>query len=114
MEIEIGEYVRTDTGIIDKIINIQKFENGEVWLLGNNIYILFDNTIKYSKRILDLIEEDDYVNYGIVSEVIKDKNNKTKYIIVTCKTYEEQCFEEQIERIVTKEQFKNIEYKVEE
>lgn len=124
MEIEVGEYVRTNSGIIRKVIDIQPqavivdkdyliLDKKEEYGILETIVIEKDEVTKHSKNILDLIEEWDYVNNGIVDEICKDdKTGETKSILVTNKSYNEICFEEQIHNVVTKQQFSNIEYKV--
>ncbi len=111
MEIEVGEYVRNKEGKIIKatwvgqaIVTNDKYTMSK---LGGEI-------TKHSKNIIDLIEEGDYVNGEYVAVIEKDKNGNITDI----------CYEEEnegqlysigdIETVVTKEQFAQMEYKVEE
>ena len=104
MEIEVGEYIRTADGEIHKIKSIEEnfieFENGYGISAREKDYIL-----KHSKNIIDLIEEGDYVNGELVTFV-----QSCNEVIST----EEHCRieNEDIKSIVTKEQFKNIEYRL--
>ena len=120
MEISVGEYVRTDKGNIAKIkeVRLGKHKSLDEFI---NIYIL-DNEewttdkyiLKHSKNIIDLIEEGDYVNGSKVIDIAQGKT-KAAYI-----ESQEQKFalipivEKQIKSIVTKEQIKQIEYRIKE
>lgn len=115
-EIEIGEYVRTKAGNIDKIKSIKQneilFENSIIKYTEENIKNM---VVKHSKDILDLIE---------VGDVLKIKeDNSICYIGLekdeTTLTYQEIIDEIKNNKIkllaiVTKEQFRSIEYKIEE
>ena len=141
MKLEVGMYVRTEYGI-SKIVNIFfektstfiETDNG----LGNcnmstrgklhkGIYILeedyktfIDNNVK--SAIIDLIKVGDYVNgYKIYSIYDDDKyvneyNLKHKKCLgknIYDEDYQEYLiYEEDIETIVTKEQFEAMQYKV--
>lgn len=128
MEIEVGEYGRTNKG---KIFIFAWLENSDgkrytnKVLLGNgkifeNKFYYFDDgeeIVKHSKNIIDVIEIGDYVNgYKVISvyyDVIDDKtecieldlNNNYQYNFISAR---------QIKTIITKEQIQSIEYKVEE
>lgn len=112
---EAGDYVRTKGGKIYKITDLKKYyENSKLIIEKQLVYI--DNKcsgynyeqfseliIKNSSNIIDLIEVGDYVNgYEVTS---KDKflgfGNHDWYMT-----------NDEIKSIVTKEQFKNIEYEV--
>lgn len=67
-KIEIGEYVRTKDGIIDKV---ERFSVGCcVWYCENGMCIdecncigtHLEEIVKHSKQLIDLIEVGDYVN----------------------------------------------------
>ena len=114
--IEVGEYVRTDNGI-DKFLYKTKYDNGvnkyvfeKTWMSNPEYYIL-----KHSKNIIDLIEVGDYVNGQKVIEVDNCKG-AMREVYVEGQNSEEDCglYFEQIETVVTKEQFKNIEYRLED
>ena len=115
----IGDYVRTEDGIkkVLKYTYNKKYENGHCVLFDNNDYgILFTdeevNKMKPSPNIIDLIEVGDYVNGHLVFDIaqapkkavyIEDNTNKMAHIPHTNKD---------IKSIVTKEQFKSMEYKL--
>ena len=64
--------------------------------------------LKHSKNIIDLIEEGDYVNGYRVDEVRISSFNSMLF----CNDYHIEIQEYQIKSIVTKEQFKSVEYEV--
>ncbi len=131
-EIEIGEYVRTNKDNIGKVIRI--FDGHctakyHIEFQGNvkvkRQYLSTKTIVKHSKNIIDLTTRDDYVNGKKVIDILTNKINGTKLIIAgdldyKCKTAQEYIETEgisilgndDIKSIVTKEQFKNIEYKV--
>lgn len=118
-EIEVGEYVRTKYGYIAKITEIDKY----IWFnekvnkeSGMAVYELskleFKNlVVKHSLNIIDLIEEGDYVNGYYVERVWEQVNYRMAIDLrgSTLGLNDENC----IKSIVTKESFKNAEYRVE-
>ena len=131
-EIEVGEYVRTNNGILGKLLRIEKddvdtslkwyvlyapnsdsFPRGVVYT--NKPYI-----VKHSKNIIDLIEVEDYVNGMLVTTIINmDENcNYTSIRIILCNRDADctlpplKIYEKDIKSIVTKEQFKNVKFEV--
>ena len=123
MEIEVGEYGRTNKG---KIFIFAWLENSDgkrytnKVLLGNgkifeNKFYYFDDgeeIVKHSKNIIDLIELGDYVNGEQVSNV--DKIDNINFIEWTDgDMYKTEIENDKfIETIVTKEMMESISYKV--
>lgn len=115
-EIEIGECVRTKTGIIDKVDRIVGMIENTVHL-ENSIWIDINDIVKHSKNIIDLIEEGDFVNGNYVVQVSKEFN----CVFIETKYYDELREEEKhnfikeqnIETILTNEMYENNCYKVE-
>ena len=115
-KIEVNEYVRFNNGEIGKVIDIKENPSRIVYSEYGEIGLISD-IVKHSKQLIDLIEKDDYVNgYKVISvdyNVIDDKtecieldlNNNYQYNFISAR---------QIKTIITKEQMKSIEYKVEE
>ena len=123
---KVGDYVRTDTGIIEKLEGIHKQNETNDTIIklnkmggGRYAHILdinsefaeeFDkdfsrgNIIKSSPNIIDLIEVGDYVNGVIVTQSYIDN---IKHIAPEIK---ENNYG--IKSIVTKEQFESIKYEV--
>lgn len=122
MEIEVGEYVRLARNQgINKIIEIEddtKYvldemivdEYGDMaWYIDKNK--LKDEVIKYSKNLIDLIEVGDYVNGFEVADFYLDVKTKER---TYCSTVIGNFSNKEIKSIVTKEQFKSVEYRLEE
>lgn len=124
MEIEVGEYGRTNLGKIIKFAWLESIEGerykNKVILIKNNkivneLYYFSKNEkiVKHSKNIIKLIEKDDYINGEKVIDIFNPKFlslGELPYIMTENNKYEEQ----DIETILTKEQIASIEYKVEE
>lgn len=107
-EIEVGEYVRTKNGIIDKV---ERFSVGCcVWHCENGMCIdecncigtHLEDIVKHSKQLIDLIEVGDYVN----GELITDKWD------TRISSIRSNFSEEDIKTILTKEQYLANCYKV--
>ena len=122
---KVGDYVRTKYGNIFKIIGGNEdnweididysiLENSEdAWLElfrcnDNNCFFTDMNILKSSPNIIDLIEVGDYVNGFKV--VWKDKNE----FCVNAYNEDEKIInkEQKIKSIVTKEEFKAMEYRI--
>ena len=132
MKINVGDYVRTRKGI-DKIIRFVGQQDGiniyEVTKNGTYLpsdcfrYFIFENDIiKSSSNIIDLIEVGDYVNgdrvVALKGDIEKNKINNEDDIIYTeyINDYDEWCGyeKEDIKSIVTKDQFSQMEYRINE
>jgi len=128
MELEIGMYVRTKTGLIAKYIDINHGYNWHVFDGRIQWYyeyyrdeIDFDSweefikekVVKVSHNIIEVIEKKDIIlaTDGGIYEVARiDKD----YVFTTTKTKEgltKTLVDYQIDRILTKEQFENMSYK---
>lgn len=124
MKIEVGEYVRTKSGIIAKATsNLYEYKDDYKQDFDNDIlndWYNDEKIVKHSKNIIDLIEAGDYVDGYIVEEVEDEtiRAKRAKEGLPNLKRYYKECdgvfyldvFD--INSIVTKEQFSNIEYKV--
>ncbi len=128
MEIEVGRYGRTNTGKIFIFAWLEKSEgirDKNKVLLGNgktfeNKFYYFEENeeiVKHSKKLIDLIEEGDYVNGYKVLDVAEDLSTRELHLemVSNCPTPECNCqlYNKDIKSIATKEQFANIEYKIE-
>lgn len=119
-EIKVGEYVRTREGYIAKVKEINDkvkrywFDNSILRISGICCYDLdFEPAnnyiVKHSSNIIDLIEKGDYVNGYLV---VYDKSSDG-YIEIAIGDDTEQgelLENEDIESIVTKEQFNQMKY----
>lgn len=103
---KVGDYVRTKDGRIDKIESIH---NG-LYVLENFPYSCNEHwLIKSSANIIDLIEVGDYVNGVMVTEIKDGKPFKEDYNDPYYSYYIDDIYS-----IVTKEQFSQMEYRIEE
>ena len=73
MEIEVGEYVRTKNGKIDKVINNNCYMPQYIECEKSLLYK--EDIVNHSKNLVDLIEVGDIVN-GMVIEDIEEVDNK--------------------------------------
>lgn len=120
MEIEVGEYGRTNKG---KIFIFVWVENANYILVKtrnekqNNDILNFDKyyldkdeeIVNHNKIISEIVEVGDYINGKLIHKINKGPNYCYLYY-GNCKTF----VDYQIKTIVTKEQMASIEYKVEE
>ena len=139
MEICVNDYIRTKDGRIDKVTDIANnyilvkskikiFEYGESYA-----FIKKSDILKHSSNIIDLIKDEDIVILEYkspkyreritrrfeVSKIDDDISFENAHCNFRCKIGDEKikddiCKNIKIKSVVTKEQFKNIEYKVEE
>lgn len=123
MVLKLNEYVRTKNGIIAKVIGVQSggiekyFFDKEVHNLFNylNGLVVENVVIKHSFNIIDLIEEGDYVNGNLVLEIgltYLPTSIKKHFKVVEQHGYLDVLKEHEINSILTKEQFKAMEYEV--
>ena len=131
---KVGDYVRTEYGVItkiDKIVNFEQ-ENQKPYLNFKNMLVWTENDsnvagsrgiiIKSSPNIIDLIEVGDYVNGIKITSVYDDDKEANDYNLkhkkclgtnVYDEDYQEKLiYEEDIKSIVTKEQFESMEYRI--
>ncbi len=112
-EIKVNDYIRTDRGIIKKINSIT-----DVRIIDFANACYYGDIVKHSSNIKELLEKGDYVNGYELLEFDDEEGN----LYLGIPIYEDalmNCISEvrpldtiEIKSIVTKEQFKNIEYKV--
>ena len=117
MKLEINDYIRLN-GFISKVDYINKSKNGNEYIQfkepsGMIAHINSKLIKKASCNIIDLIEENDFINHMYVNE-IKEKNDKyikfmadSDYEFVTMLRKKDIC------SILTHEQFENNCYKIE-
>lgn len=122
-KIEVGEYVRTQNGKIDKV---ERFIAGLcIWCCENGMYIdecncvgtHLEDIVKHSKQLIDLIEVKDVIKYridnisttletkGYIEGIVDISDEKMLQRIKSDKNYH-------ILEILTKEQFEANCYKV--
>lgn len=121
--LEENEYIRTDLGEIAIVTSVIKETlqdivgevegiNKEIGFCNTEPYVR-GNIVKHSKNIIDLIEVGDYVNGFEVIET--DTGHEVdSQIVVSTQTYKEvYLLEEDIDTILTKEQYEANCYTVE-
>ncbi len=129
-EIKVGEYVRTKDGYIGKLVeyipnalNYLKIDIGREIRhcddsFDNFIYTRYGFQLKHSHSIIDLIEVGDYVNGKKIEQIecFSADNKKALFYDLDMPMQVGLRFftEDDIKSIVTKEQFKEMEYKVNE
>ena len=125
MEININEYIRTNEGIIDKVDRysigscVYHCKNGMCIDECETVGIPISDIKKHSFNIIDLIEEGDVIvlRNNKKYEVLKISWSKSKgnhiHIINSLRMQGGvDIFADDIKSIVTKEQFKIVEYEV--
>lgn len=124
MKLEVGMYVRTEKGMMAKIISKEDVSGSLhkeeiVFILdnGNRLALNSRKVIKASHNIIDLIEKGDYVNGYEVVDVLKNFKvlvDKLELCTQTGNYYLKSFSSNQIKDIVTKEQFESMKYEVKE
>lgn len=115
-EIAIGEYVRTNKGIIAKVIG--KDDDNNIMLDIQQILTkIEEKSVKHSKNITELLEDTDILKVEISEEWV-EKEDTIKFAVVG-QTYTidevKECLENglyKITQILTHEQFEQNSYKV--
>lgn len=119
-EIKAGEYVRTKEGIIDRVIVDYKGKCNNETCSQKHVscqynYYNENKIIKHSKNILDLIETGDFVNGKRCLEIeYYPQENGDININFVCLGGSVISMVDGVHSIVTKEQFAQMEYKVED
>ena len=113
-ELQIGEWVRTKDGQIDKIYDYKK--DTKIYICEKDLIIDSQNLlathikdiVKHSKNIIDLIEVGDIVNKGYICEIGNAENgNRWVHNLNGSLLYNED-----IKKILTKEQIENNCYRI--
>ena len=117
MKLEEGMYIRYTRGVINgyvppRIAKIIDCSDKDLVKIDNGQIILRNDILKSSKNIIDLIEVGDYVNGLLVTRIFIDEETNKKYINLYGSVSEWE--EEDIKTILTKEQYENNCYKVED
>lgn len=122
-EIQVGKFGRTNLGkilIFAYLENLQgeRYKNKVILTDGKKIINDFyyfkkdEKIVKESSNLIDLIEAGDYVNGYKVIEPNNDKDCLFDYMRVGTEAVNIGVYKDDIKTIVTKEQFKSMEYKV--
>lgn len=109
MKLEVGMYIRTKEGNIEKICSI---ENEHIYTNEDYLswYPSYNTINKASHNIIDLIEVGDYVNgCRVIAVNIAEIVGHYSYV----KCINDNVFKEnEIKSIVTKEMFESMQYEV--
>ncbi len=121
-KIEVGEYVRTKDGIIDKVDSfsvgccVWHCENGMCIDECNRIGTYLKDIVKHSKQLIDLIECGDFVNGREVKHIAMFEGfpdyPKIIFVDETHLIPDDTCENDEIKTILTKEQYMANCYKV--
>ena len=126
MKLEVGMYVRYVPTLGDYTQKISKITKTKNCLLDMAYYLdnekepvfssYFDDILKTSYNPIDLIEVGDYVNGYLVTDVYRPDGNEVFRIEIERDTLRGHIIDKssQIKSIVTKEQFENMTYEVEQ
>lgn len=111
-EIKVEEYIRTELGDIKKITKGFEFIIERHNKSDNKI-------VKHSKEIIDLIEVGDYVNGYKVLDVVEDMKTGELHLEMPMDYTNQELgdctiYNKDIKTIITKEQIKQIEYRIKE
>lgn len=113
--IEVGEYVRTKNGKIDKVVS-NNYYMGK-YIETEKDFIFCKNIVKHSKQLIDLIEAGDIVKYRLKNfkytnvtrvNVIRDVRSNKESMLIDGHNLEQI----NILEILTKEQYNINCYKV--
>ena len=113
-KLEVGMYIRIN-GDISKIEKLHTSKKGQTYMQFKQPNgMLTDLNIKFydgkaSHYIIDLIEVGDYVNGLIVNDIVTEFDGTKTFNLFKQVSY---FGNEDINRIVTKEQFKSMEYSI--
>ena len=114
-KIQVEEYIRTYDGIIGKILEDEDIAENGVYIDTTFLddyadvtnFVKYENIAKHSKIESEIVEIGDYVNGKLIHKIDKGENYCYLYY-GNKKTF----VNYQIKSIVTKEQFKSVEYEV--
>ena len=116
-EIQIGEYVRIKDGLIGQFYNIEEGYDGNIIVNFEefayeyeDVKQFYEDIVKHSKNLIDLIEIGDIVNKGYIYE-IGNAENGDRWIHNLNGLL---LYEKDIKTILTKEQYMQNCYKLEE
>ena len=113
-EIKVNEYIRTDIGKIDKVINANYYMPQYIECEKNLIFK--KDIVKHSSNLIDLIQCGDYVNGEKVEKIAEPSLANDYNRLIYCNEceglYKLILFNKDIKEIVTKEMMESISYKV--
>lgn len=113
-EIKVGEFVRIKQGYIGNVVNINNFREPSMKYAidiqkNDFVFVGDDDIVNHSPNIIDLVEEGDYVNGENITKIKEDIEGK---YLVDC--FNNVIRNKDIEEVLTKEQFEQSSYRLEE
>lgn len=108
-EISVGDYVRTISGNIDKVDALYGMIENTIHL-ENHKWQSTKNIVKHSKNIKNLLQIGDIITTNNLCGEITKIDEDTIYLA----NYMGTCNIEDIQSIITKEQIKQIEFRIKE
>lgn len=111
-DIEVGDYVRTENGIIDKVDSLCGMIENTVYLKQQSLWFNADYIVNHSKQLIDLIE------CGDIIEIKTGLHSSFKYFVenednlLLLKEQVKQFWN--IDKILTHEQFETNCYEIKE
>lgn len=102
-KVDVGEYVRTKNGKIDKVINSNFYMS--IYVECEKGFYLIESIVKHSKQLIDLIEEGDIVNGMEVLDIYKPRDLWEPIEIRIDSRYTNFILAEDIKIILTKESY---------
>ena len=114
MKLEVGMYVRTNDGYINKIKKVNQF-NVLVYgrdLFGEELNIPNNEITKASYNIIDILEVGDYVNGCYIQEIKSLKDNVMICMLDSDYEFVSTIANKDIKSVVTHEQMEQMAYKV--
>ena len=117
MEIEVGEYIRTKNGKIDKVINNNCYMPQYIECEKSLLYK--EDIVNHSKNIIDLLEDKDLLEVELSEEFVEKENKEL--LIQMGYVYTRETLQRDIDNgiivkiksILTKEQYQSNCYTVE-
>lgn len=111
MKLEVGMYIRTNYGKIDKILKLNESYVKGVSQKDEFYAYDIEKIIKASYNIIDILEVGDYVNGCPIYEIVEYEDD-TRAIVIADDNKSIIWKKQDIKSIVTKEQFEQISYKL--
>lgn len=116
MKLDIGMYVRTKDGYISQYKYYDTMNMGKLLCipLSNRTFANMEDIVKTSYNIIDLIEVGDYVNGYKVSLKGYDYAHfvQCDYPVENGTTNHYKFYKQAIESVLTKEMYKDMEYRI--
>ena len=120
MKLEVGQFVRTKDGIIDKVIidynghcASPNCECKHISCAKN--YYDEDKIVKASYNIIDILEVEDFVNRHLVIDIMRNNRKDEPSRMIYCEYGNglRGFYNEGIKSVITHEQMEQMTYKVE-